>query len=917
MRLKLWITAIICLLLSTEALCAADWDIKADTWVSTDALGRHSLSYGDCPSTRSDRYVGMFYFLWQGQHGSNYLYDITNLLAANPTNPAYGPVGSFHWWGQPESGYFISTDTWVIRRNITMLADAGVDVVIFDVTNAFLYTNACMAFCQVAEDMKSNGLTVPQIAFITKTKSADVVQNLYDSFYSQNLYSDLWFQWQGKPIIFGDKDSACTDGNYLSDDVKNFFTWRKSWAWDSGQDKWQWLDTYPQDYSWDTNSSIPEEIPVGVASHATNNMGRSCYNNVEPAIDKYGLCSTTSQGICFAQQWERALSVDPEFVWVTGWNEWVAQRFISTGSDGITMLGKALNSGDSYFVDEYNQEFSRDIEPMSGGHTDDYYYQLVNYVRRYKGVRTPENPSVQKTIDINGDFSEWDDVGPEYRDTIGDTAIRNSSGWAGITYTNYTGRNDIVKCKAARDSSNIYFEVETKSALTIYSGNNWMLLFIDADLNPFTGWNGYDYVINLGGLTANTTTVKKNLNNSWSWQTIDNVPYKVNGNKLEISVPRFDLGYGTAVDPAFDFHWADNPSIDTGDITAFSVSGDSAPNRRANYRYSSYVPGPTWEFNSDNDLLSWSTTYNMSNVAISNDCLTGDVSGSGGYVLSQRYPSIDANSNHYIQIRMKCDSGTYAEFFWGTASQPYCVSTRLKLFKINSDGQFHDYCIDMSANTQWTGWVNSLRLNPTNAKTCHFEVDYIRVRNTPPDTTAPTTPSAPIAAGAFSASSAVTFNWDSSTDADTGIAGYNCQIGTSADGADVYSGFVPCSTSITITGSAPNIYYCRVQAVDGAGNCSGWSESSNGIMVVDYPNVTSADAKALPDSSTVGLANQVVTAVFDGCFYIENPNRFSGIKVVPMVMPVGLSVGSIVNVAGTINKNSAGEREMDSCQISQ
>jgi hypothetical protein len=36
------------------------------------------------------------------------------------------------------------------------------------------------------------------------------------------------------------------------------------------------------------------------------------------------------------------------------------------------------------FVDEFIQEFSRDIEPMNGGHGDNYYYQLVDYVRRYK-----------------------------------------------------------------------------------------------------------------------------------------------------------------------------------------------------------------------------------------------------------------------------------------------------------------------------------------------------------------------------------------------------------------------------------------------------------------------------------------------------------------------------------------------------
>ena len=38
------------------------------------------------------------------------------------------------------------------------------------------------------------------------------------------------------------------------------------------------------------------------------------------------------------------------------------------------------------FVDEFDQEHSRDIEPMKGGHGDNYYYQMVDYIRRYKGL---------------------------------------------------------------------------------------------------------------------------------------------------------------------------------------------------------------------------------------------------------------------------------------------------------------------------------------------------------------------------------------------------------------------------------------------------------------------------------------------------------------------------------------------------
>ena len=36
------------------------------------------------------------------------------------------------------------------------------------------------------------------------------------------------------------------------------------------------------------------------------------------------------------------------------------------------------------FTDNFNQEYSRDIEPMKGGHGDQYYRWLCEYIRAYR-----------------------------------------------------------------------------------------------------------------------------------------------------------------------------------------------------------------------------------------------------------------------------------------------------------------------------------------------------------------------------------------------------------------------------------------------------------------------------------------------------------------------------------------------------
>ena len=59
--------------------------------------------------------------------------------------------------------------------------------------------------------------------------------------------------------------------------------------------------------------------------------------------------------------------------------------------------------------------------------------------------------------------------------------------------------------------------------------------------------------------------------------------YRVNGNAMEVGVPRAIIDEAAAA-PAFDFHWADNIQS-FGDVSELGVNGDSAPNRRWNYRF--------------------------------------------------------------------------------------------------------------------------------------------------------------------------------------------------------------------------------------------------------------------------------------------------------------------------------------------
>ena len=113
------------------------------------AMSRALPGYVECGPPRDGRCVGIFYFLWLGDLGPGGPYDITKILAANPTNPAWGPPDAFHHWGESELGYYRSSDEYVIRKHGRMLSDAGMDVVILDVTNGWTYRSRYLTLCSV------------------------------------------------------------------------------------------------------------------------------------------------------------------------------------------------------------------------------------------------------------------------------------------------------------------------------------------------------------------------------------------------------------------------------------------------------------------------------------------------------------------------------------------------------------------------------------------------------------------------------------------------------------------------------------------------------------------------------------------------------------------------------------------------
>ncbi len=373
--------------------------------------------------------------------------------------------------------------------------------------------------------------------------------------------------------------------------IKDFFTFRpgqpdyKNGPASTRNDQWGWLENYPQHGYVEKSPGEYELMTVGVAqnwseqTHAISAMnGSKIHGRSYTAANGFSQLTANSHlhGYNFQEQWNRALLVDPDIIFITGWNEWVAGRYEEWGSVS------------NAFPDTFSAEYSRDIEPMKGGHGDNYYYQMIANIRKFKGMEPPEKASSEKAITIDGAFGDWADVTPHFKASKGNVKLRDGYGYLDSTtglplhYINNTARNDIIGAKVARDGFNVYFHVAAATNLTACTDPNWMQLLIDIDRNKATGWEGYDFMID--HYAANGKAMLSTSSGGWNWTDLAEVAYSTSGAEMEIAIPRVLLDLPTGQPLDIEFKWLDNYS-QSGDIMDVYTDGEAAPSGRFSFHY--------------------------------------------------------------------------------------------------------------------------------------------------------------------------------------------------------------------------------------------------------------------------------------------------------------------------------------------
>lgn len=568
------------LLLSGLLAAGAVSCLQAQPFTGADDLGRVLPSHHEVGAPRSDRHVGMFYFLWQGDKGSptsERRWDLSEMFEDTPEifpvfdHPEWGGgYGRYYFWGKPIYGYYRGDDYWVHLKSIQLLTDAQVDFLVIDATNRLTYAHQTTVLMRAIEHVRSQGKNPPKIVFYTNTRSGEGMQEIYETHYKDGAphrYPDCWFYLDGKPLIIGLSKEA--EGR----DYTDFFTIRES-QWPNEPQKvdgWPWIEFQRPQKVYTNHRGEREIINVSASQHPnldasmggsafygrSGNWGRSFRNGSpgNPAED-------VRYGFNIQEQWDYALSQDVPFVFVTGWNEWIAGKWRPNNGD--------LNH--SYFVDQASPEYSRDIEPsFTAGLRDNYYMQLIANIRRYKGLEPIGKIEAKQEINA---LADWKQVDVLYKDYIGDVLHRNHPGAQTepkVVYVNETGRNDFETIKLAMGEEHVYFYAQTANEISPVSGDNWMTLWLNVDETYETGWNGYDFRIIRGEQLQRFV--------DGYWADLGKVSYQVDGNQLMVTIPFSQIAL-PAQGGKLSFKWSDN--MQKGDPLDWYINGDAAPGGRFN-----------------------------------------------------------------------------------------------------------------------------------------------------------------------------------------------------------------------------------------------------------------------------------------------------------------------------------------------
>ena len=548
---------------------------------ATDALGRELTPVS---GYKTGKYVGLFYFLWHGQHAADKVRNITDLLKTNyddlfdaSLDNKVVPYDSWCHYQEPLYGYYNSLDPWVMRKHIELFIHMGIDFIVMDFTNGVYYDKPLELLMDLLLEYQAAGFNIPKISFYVNVDPQNLTDRLYREVYTNPKYKCLAFCGnRPKPMII-------SVPHLISPELNEFFDVRVS----------QWYrEQYPETIFpyWDITRNwhkYTDMVSVSLAQSGTSfsfsfeswdgrkhdNWGRG----YTTATKENGNVAAILRGDNFQEGWDAATALDPDIIFVTGWNEWVMQKM-----NLHVFFSDYFKEDFPCYTDNFNVEYSRDAEMTKlptytigedgtyeeEGYGDNYVMQLMDNIRKFKGI------SAEKTSSSG-----------IYRAVSTKKTARDCAGfYAGTHYTQAAPRTFIQEVLVTSDKNNLFFDVTADDDILIprQTYTNWMNLFIGVKGYSANAWNGFHYVINRHFGENGVSSVERFTENGT--EPVGAALFKTEGHKMRYIVPRSVLGVGST-DCEISFKIADGVE-DESNILDYYVSGEVFPIGRLGYMYS-------------------------------------------------------------------------------------------------------------------------------------------------------------------------------------------------------------------------------------------------------------------------------------------------------------------------------------------
>lgn len=629
-----------------------DYDFTVSQLSGTDALGR---AIYPAANRSNGKYVGIFYNVNNSEANveTPAIYDVEKIMDDYMSydewketggeaggfppgslegyityNPIFdrsasneiSPNSATHWYTEPLFGYYNNGDPWVLRKHMELLGWAGVDFLLLDLSNfEFYFERSVSSILSVIDSMVEEGAKVPRAVFMLPYNgeyAEKMLAGVYSRYLRRAEYENAWFigdssfNPSGLPMVVGgfadmaDEDRETWSGRVFLKDEQ----WPTMSSSELKEDALPWMDWALDGKQYNHNGIMS----VSVAQHLGGTWASKAYLNPDVGASFHARGWTNGDlttgydpekvaaGANFDAQWDNAIAqntdADPEndlyMVIVTGWNEFCMRKL------GLQEV-PANQSPAAPFVDEFNRVYSREVEMIADDYGDNYYFQLVQRIREYRGMGNAQPVSnIKTTLDI-ASADPFAGVVRKYVDYVNEISARDYQTFKNVPETHYTdttNRNDIAFVKLANDAENLYVQVTCAAEITPYSEGDqgWMNLYFATGVSG--GWENYNYLVGMTEEGMKLCALTAEGGKKVIAETGTAVDYRVDGKNIYYKIPVAALGVSSAA--TIGVKAADNVGGELvggtgkifrdalfGSALDFYCYGDVAPAGRFNYAY--------------------------------------------------------------------------------------------------------------------------------------------------------------------------------------------------------------------------------------------------------------------------------------------------------------------------------------------